>query len=198
VISKLWITYGKAIKMANDIMIDIESLDTSPNCVILTIGAVRFDPRGMGIVERLELRPTIDEQTEKYNRVINEDTLRWWGEQSPEALDEAMGDRDRVSFNDCMEALYKFCWNRRAVWSNGASFDIVAMESAWRNLGMRIPWPYYTVRDTRTLYEVAGVSLKDKKYGTSTTHKAVEDAEHQAIVVQDAYRKLVKAGLAIK
>jgi hypothetical protein len=197
-ISELWITYGRAIKMANDIMIDIESLDTSPNCVILTIGAVRFDPRGMGIVERLELRPTIDEQTEKYNRVINEDTLRWWGEQSPEALDEAMGDRDRVSFNDCMEALYKFCWNRRAVWSNGASFDIVAMESAWRNLGMRIPWPYYTVRDTRTLYEVAGVSLKDKKYGTSTTHKAVEDAEHQAIVVQDAYRKLIKAGLALK
>jgi hypothetical protein len=195
VISELWITYGKAIKMANDIMIDIESLDTSPNCVILTIGAVRFDPRGMGIVEKLELRPTIDEQTEKYNRVINEDTLRWWGEQSPEALDEAMGDRDRISFNECMEALYKFCWNRRAVWSNGASFDIVAMESAWRNLGMRIPWPYYTVRDTRTLYEIAGVSLKDKKYGSKTTHKAVEDAEHQVIVVQDAYRNLIKAGL---
>lgn len=194
-ISELWIIFGKAIKMANDIMIDIESLDTSPNCVILTIGAVRFDPKGMGVVERLELRPTIDEQTEQFNRVINEDTLRWWSEQSPEALDEAMGDRDRVSFADCMEALYKFCWNRRAVWSNGASFDIVAMESAWRNLGMRIPWPYYTVRDTRTLYEIAGVSLKDKKYGTKTTHKAVEDAEHQAIVVQDAYRNLIKAGL---
>ena len=197
-IYELWIIFGRVTKMAADIMIDIESLDTSPNCVILTIGAVRFDPRGMGIIERLELRPTIDEQTEKFNRVINEDTLRWWGEQSPEALDEAMGDRDRVSFSDCMEALYKFCWNRRAVWSNGASFDIVAMESAWRNLGMRIPWPYYTVRDTRTLYEIAGVSLKDKKYGTSTTHKAVEDAAHQAIVVQDAYRKLIKAGLALK
>ena len=31
--------------MANDIMIDIESLDTRPDCVILTIGAVRFDPK---------------------------------------------------------------------------------------------------------------------------------------------------------
>ena len=194
-ISKLWIIFGKVIKMANDIMIDIESLDTSPNCVILTIGAVRFDPKGMGVVEKLELRPMIEEQTEKFNRVINEDTLRWWSTQSEDALDEAMGDRDRVSFNECMEALYKFCWNRRAVWSNGASFDIVAMESAWRNLGMRIPWPYYTVRDTRTLYEIAGVSLKDKKYGSKTTHKAVEDAEHQAIVVQDAYRNLIKAGL---
>lgn len=181
--------------MANDIMIDIESLDTSPNCVILTIGAVRFDPKGMGVVEKLELRPMIEEQTEKFNRVINEDTLRWWSNQSASAMDEAMGDWGRISFAECMEKLYKFCWNRRAVWSNGAGFDVVAMESAWRDLGQRIPWPYYSVRDTRTLYEIAGVSLKDKKYGSKTTHKAVEDAEHQAIVVQDAYRKLIKAGL---
>ena len=51
-------------------MIDIESLDTTPDCVILTIGAVRFDPKGIGVVEKLELRPTIDEQTEKYGRSI--------------------------------------------------------------------------------------------------------------------------------
>lgn len=176
-----------------DIMIDIESLDTSPNCVILTIGVVLFDPKGSGIIEKLELRPTIDEQTELYNRSINEDTLRWWSGQSPEALEEAMGDSGRISFKEAMEKLYSFCWNHRAVWSNGASFDIVAMESAWRNLDMRIPWPYYTVRDTRTLYEITGVSLKDGGYVTS--HKAAEDAERQAIIVQKAYQKLIKAGL---
>lgn len=181
--------------MANDIMIDLETLATCPDCVILTIGAVRFDPKGMGVVERLELRPTIEEQTEKYNRIIDEDTLRWWSEQSPEAMEEAMGDRDRMSFKDCMDVLYHFCWNRRAVWSNGAGFDCVVMESAWRQLDTKIPWPFYTIRDTRTLFDIAGVSLKDKKYGTKTTHKAVEDAEHQAIVVQDAYKKLIKAGL---
>ena len=49
-------------------MIDMETLDTSPDCVILTIGAVRFDPKGNGVVERLELRPTIEEQTEIYGR----------------------------------------------------------------------------------------------------------------------------------
>ncbi len=188
--------------MANDIMIDLETLDTSPYCVILTMGIVRFDPRGMGVVERLELRPTIEEQTEIHNRIINDDTLRWWGEQSTDAIEEAMGDRGRMPFKDCMEVLYKFCWNRRAVWSNGASFDVVACETAMRqtltDYSNPIPWPFWTVRDTRTLYEIAGVSLKDKKYGSRTTHKAVEDAEHQAIVVQDAYRKLMKAGLAIK
>ena len=174
-------------------MLDMETLDTSPYCVILTIGAVRFDPKGSGVVEKLELRPTIEEQTEKFNRVINDDTIRWWGEQSPEAIEEAMGDKDRIPFKECMEILYRFCWNRRAVWSNGASFDVVVAETAWRQLDMRIPWPFYTVRDTRTLYEMAGVKLKDGGY--KTTHKAVEDAERQAIVVQQAYAKLIKAGL---
>lgn len=174
--------------MANDIMIDLETLDTSPFCVILTIGAVRFDPKGTGVVEKLELRPTIEEQTDIHKRFINEDTLRWWSTQSEEAREEALGDRDRISFSECMDTLYRFCWNRRAVWSNGAAFDIVVCETAWTQLGMRIPWPFYTVRDTRTLYEIAGVKLKDG--GHTTSHKAVEDAERQAIVVQQAYKKL--------
>lgn len=173
-------------------MIDMETLDTSPNCVILTIGVVRFDPYGDGVSQKLELRPTIEDQTEQFNRVINDDTIRWWGEQSPDAIEEAMGDRGRISFRECMEQLYKFSWNRRAVWSNGASFDVVVAETAFRQaLSDRpnpIPWPFYTVRDTRTLYEVAGVKLKDGGY--TTTHKAVEDAERQAIKVQEAYRKL--------
>ena len=183
-----------------DIMIDIESLDTTPNCVILTIGAVLFNPKGSGVTERIELRPTLEDQTDIYNRTINEDTLRWWGEQSKEAQEEALGDWGREPLKDCMEKLYKFCWNHRAVWSNGAAFDVVAIETAMRQTLTEhpnpIPWPFWSVRDTRTIYEITGVSLKDKKYGTKTTHKAVEDAEHQALVVQDAYVKLIKAGLA--
>jgi hypothetical protein len=67
------------------------------------------------------------------------------------------------------------------------------METAFRQLEMNIPWQYWTVRDTRTLFDITGVSLKDG--GHVTTHKAVEDAERQVIVVQNAYRKLIKAGI---
>ena len=183
--------------MAQDIMIDIESLDTTPDCAILTIGAVRFDPRGSGVVERLELRPTLEDQTDIYNRRISDDTLRWWSEQDPSAIEEAMGDNGRRPFKECMETLYKFCWNRRAVWSNGAPFDLVVMEHAWRQTSDKpnpIPWAFWTMRDTRTLWEIAGVKLQSD--GHVTSHKAVEDAERQAIVVQQAYMKLMKAGLA--
>ena len=178
--------------MANDIMIDLETLDTSPYCVILTIGVVRFDPYGEGVVERWTLKPTIEDQTEQYGRIINDDTIRWWSEQTPEALEEAMSDDNRISLRDCMETLYSIGWNRRAVWSHGAPFDVVACETAMRStLTDRpnpIPWPFYTVRDTRTLFEIAKVNLRDG--GHVTLHKAVDDAERQAIVVQQAYKKL--------
>ena len=183
--------------MPNHVMIDMETLATDPFCAILTIGAVKFNPKGIGVTQKLELKPTIEDQIEVYNRTINDDTLRWWSEQSPDALEEALGDTGRQSFKECMDILYKFCWNCDAVWSNGASFDIVVAETAFRQTltdhPNPIPWPFYTIRDTRTLYEIAGVKLKDG--GHVTSHKAVEDAERQAIVVQQAYTKLIKAGL---
>ena len=48
------------------------------------------------------------------------------------------------------------------------------------------------MRDTRTLWEIAGVKLKDG--GHVTSHKAVEDAERQVVVLQKAYQKLIHAG----
>ena len=176
-----------------DIMIDIESLDTTPDCVILTIGAVLFDPRGQGIIDKIEIRPTIEDQTEIYNRTINDATVEWWGKQSPAAIEEAMGDQGRVPFSEAMATLYKFCWNQGKPWSHGAPFDVVVMEHAWRQLGQIAPWSFWNVRDTRTLFDITGVSLKDGNH--VTTHKAVEDAERQAIVVQQAYMKLMKAGV---
>jgi len=178
-------------------MLDIESLDLTPECVILTIGAVSFDPRGNGILERLLLKPTIEDQTEVYNRKIDDGTINWWAEQNPQALEEALGEEGRMSLHDCMEQLYQFCWNRNCVWSNGASYDIVCCESAFRQALTEytnpIPWQFYKVRDTRTLYEIANVKLKDGGYVTK--HSAADDAERQAIVVQQAYMKLMKAGL---
>jgi hypothetical protein len=179
--------------MANHIMIDMETLDTSSSTVILTIGAVLFDPRGEDMIDRIELRPTMEEQTDVYGRSISDDTLRWWSEQSPEAIQEAMGDQNRISYRECMEKLYKFCWNRAdKVWSNGSVFDIMIAEHAFRELEIKNPWQFWNIRDCRTIYDLAGVSLKDG--GHVTSHKALEDAERQAIVVQKAYQKLISAG----
>lgn len=174
------------------LMIDLETLDTSPFCVVLTIGAVIFDPKGSGIIDKIDLRPSIEDQI-ALGRLINDDTVRWWGNQSAAAQHEALGDHDRIPFKEAMEKLHKFCWNRGNPWSHGAAFDIVAMETSWTKLDMSIPWQFHKVRDTRTLFDVTGVSLKDDGY--VTTHKASEDATRQAVIVQKAYQILIKAGL---
>jgi hypothetical protein len=183
-----------------DVMIDLECLDTSPDCAILTIGIVIFDPKKDGIIDKLELKPTLEDQTEIYNRSISSATLDWWSQQDIQALDEAFNESDRLSFRTCMEKLYKFCWNRNKVWSNGAAFDVVVCEHALKQTLTEypnpIPWPFYNVRDTRTIYDIAGVSLKDDNY--KTVHKAVADSERQAIIVQRAYKKLMDKGFCNK
>lgn len=173
-------------------MIDMETLATSTDTVILTIGAVIFDPLGQGVIDSIDLRPTIDEQTEYHDRTINEATMDWWSKQSPEAIMEAMGDDGRISYKEAMQKLARFSWQCEKVWSNGSVFDIMIAEHAFKQLGINCPWQFYNIRDCRTLYDMAGVSLKDGGY--VTTHRAIQDAERQAVKVQEAYRKLAKAG----
>lgn len=175
------------------LMIDLETLSTDFNAVILSIGMAVFDPYTKDVFSSIEIKPTIEDQV-VLRRVIDDSTMAWWGKQSEEAISAAFTDQDRLSFKDAMEVAYHYSWNHDTIWANGAAFDIVVMETAFKQTltdkTNPIPWPYYTVRDTRTAYEMAGVSLKSRIHKTKTTHNAVEDAIHQVAVLQEAFEKL--------
>ena len=68
-----------------DCMLDLETLSTRPNSVILTIGAVKFDPFGGDIDTKngLYYRVNVDEQL-AMDRHVLESTVEWWGKQDPE------------------------------------------------------------------------------------------------------------------
>lgn len=177
--------------MAKHCMIDLETLHYHVDCVILTIGAVTFDPKGSGIIDRFYIKPDVDEQM-AMGRSYDDATIEWWSTQNEQAREEAFSTGDRVGFREALEALHKFSWNCAGVWSNGASFDVPIIEQAMYQQKMVLPWRHWEVRDTRTLYDITGVKLKDG--GFVTSHRADDDAEHQAIVVQRGYQKLMKAG----
>ena len=68
-------------------MIDLETLSTNPNAVILTLGAVKFDPYTvMKPYDDLYFRVDVDSQTEM-GRDVMQDTLDWWGKQ-PKQISE--------------------------------------------------------------------------------------------------------------
>jgi len=175
--------------MLTDIMIDLETLATTPDAAILSIGAVKFDPFGQELkepeMESFYLRVDID-SCDRLGLVTSNDTLNWWSNQSKEAQDEAFGLENRVDIIDAMNQLYKFCWGCKRVWSHGAGFDIVIMENIFRSIQKAAPWNFWQVRDTRTLFDI-GINPDRPEV---LAHHALHDAYNQAVGVQNVFNRL--------
>jgi hypothetical protein len=175
--------------MKTDVMIDLETLDITPTASVLTIGAVRFDPFGDDVKDhtcaKLYLKVDLD-SCEKLGCTINPDTVDWWSRQSKEAQEEAFDPSNRIDIHQAMNTLYKFCWGAKRVWSHGASFDIVICENLFRCVGKAIPWTFWQVRDTRTIFDL-GI---DPQRPPVLKHHALEDAWNQAVGVQNVLKSL--------
>ena len=80
-----------------DIMLDLETLATSPDSVILTFGAIKFDPFDPSKVldTGLYFRINVDEQI-ALGRHVDEGTVAWWGTQNEQVREEALGEIGRA------------------------------------------------------------------------------------------------------
>ena len=176
-----------------DVMIDLETLATSPDAAILTIGAVKFDPFGDDVnepdCEKFYVRVDLD-SCDRIGLITNDDTIAWWAQQSIEAQDEAFSPDNRIDIVDAMNQLYKFCWGAKRVWSHGAAFDVVICEHIFNKIQKAVPWKFWEVRCTRTLFDI-GI---DPKRPPVLKHHALEDAWNQAVGVQNVYKRLRTAG----
>lgn len=176
--------------MANtDIMIDLETLATSTDAAILTIGAVKFDPFGKDVeepaMESFYVKVDLD-SCHEIGLVTNDDTIAWWANQSQEAQDEAFSENGRIHVKDAFEQLYKFCWGCKRVWSNGAAFDVVICETVFNRIGKAVPWSFWQVRDVRTAFDL-GINPNRPPV---LKHHALEDAWNQAVGIQNVYNTL--------
>jgi len=166
-------------------MVDLETLATSPDAVILTIGAVTFDPASNRIFDKLYYRVDI-ESCDRLGMTVNDDTVEWWSKQAAEVQTEAFAEDNRLPIEEVIEKFHKFAWNCDAFWSHGATFDLVILDCYYRKLNKVPPWNFWQIRDTRTLFDL-GYDPEMPKEGL---HNALEDASRQAIGVQTIYRKL--------
>ena len=167
-------------------MIDLETLDVLPTATILTIGAVKFDPMGdMTNAEKLYIKVDID-SCDAIGSTVSPSTLEWWGQQSKEAQDDAFDPNNRVSIEEALTQLYKFCWGAKRVWSHGVGFDLIILEHYFRKIEKAVPWKFWEMRDTRTLFDI-GIN---PERATVTAHNALADALDQALGVQRVYRTL--------
>jgi len=168
-------------------MLDLESLGTRPDCAILTLGAVKFDPFEVDrFGDGLYFRIDVNEQLE-LGREVQEDTLEWWGRQAEDVREEALGETGRISLTDMYQQLNRFLVGVGNIWCQGPAFDIVILENIYRQMGWPTPWQFWQIRDSRTLFGVHGDPREKNKAGL---HNALEDCISQAQGVQEIYHRL--------
>lgn len=164
--------------MIDQIMLDHETLATTADAVIISIGAVKFDLEtgeidGEGFYRSVSIASNLE-----YKRRVSEDTMIWWMKQSPAAQAVFHEPKEHladvlVEFSDWVGAgVYK-------VWSNGADFDLPMLAHAYTQCGIEIPWKFFNSRCFRTYKKLPGAeAIRVPSAGVK--HNALSDAYQQA------------------
>jgi hypothetical protein len=182
------------LQMLN-VMIDNETLDTTPSAVILSIGAVKFckhTPDRLG--EKFYAVLDIDEQKQR-GRTVSADTLEWWQKQS-KAARVVLDTTERRPVHEVLSELHDFIFDidvaagGMCVWGNGSDFDNPQIASLFQMYGFDLPWKFWNNRCFRTLKAEFKNAANGEPKRKGTHHNALDDAIHQAEYCQAIYAGL--------
>ncbi len=169
------------------IMVDLETLGTTPGHCIASIGAVQFEPY-LGTVGA-EFYTTISIPSQKkYGLKIDHDTFTWWLGQSSSAIGSTFPRQPK--HRDLKMALQAFnqfyLTDGQEIWSHGANFDVPFLEQAMVACDMRPAWGYRDVRCSRTVAALADVHVER----VGAAHNALSDARFQANYINEVFKEL--------
>jgi len=170
---------------SKDVMLDIETMSTEPDALVLSIGAIKFDCLGKECPwfgERFFVVPDFMEQV-MMGRSISKDTQKFWATQNPEAAAhwaDPIPD-SKISVQGAMLKLHTFCSDAPRIWANGIVFDIGILEGLFKQAHVKVPWKYNAPRDARTFYDT---NPEVRKYAGEVSvlkHHPIVDCESQIL-----------------
>jgi hypothetical protein len=178
-----------------DVMLDIETLGTSSNAVVVSIGAVFFDPIAIDVGETFyAVCSDLDTQIKRMGRQMDADTVMWWLQQSEKARD-AIAKPLNIHATETTKALFAF---RKflskdvdvRVWGNGIDFDNVVLGNLYKAMGETPPWKFRNNMCYRTLKTLAEDHGRVVHLVQENKHNALSDAIFQANMVPKFYKAL--------
>lgn len=173
------------------IMLDIETLGTSSNSIILTIGAIKFKPTTP--IDSIENCDTfyrrIDiESCRKVGLISEEQTVKWWNSQDSSVKFEALENQDRLPLTQVLLEFTKWFGKSVKIWGHGDDFDCVILTNAYKACNLTPPWKFWNTRDTRTLFDLARVNIKS--FCQDNIHHALHDSYRQILATQESLKIL--------
>lgn len=184
---------------ANQIMVDLETLDTKPSAIVLSIGLCRFDPAAADpIRDKHYVVLSVGDQEEN-ERTVSDGTLNWWSERSDEAksvlLLAAAADHE---VHEQLMGIADWMGKDTVLWGNGSDFDNVILADLYRTYEFKQPWSFRANRCYRTLCALGERRMTNawrKKLGPEPEregvhHNALDDAVYQARIAARYMRVL--------
>lgn len=183
-----------------NIMIDIETMSTASNATILTIGAIPFLSDGtipvdpdMYFYERVQLESYDSFKNNEFD--FDFSTLIWWLKQDSEPLKDAFLENPRFPIKVVMQDLANYLMIIKNlfkkdivnVWSHGKDFDVVILQNAFKVCGIECPWKFWDTRDTRTIYSLTNVDLRNISIDGYKSHNAIGDCLKQIEGIKQSY-----------
>lgn len=174
--------------MTNHVMVDIETLSTDSDAVVLTVGAVKFNPYSdEDPHSKTTWLPSLEKQLDN-RRSVSDSTLEWWAKQNKEVLERALSEDGRISLDEFFKSFNKYLVGAEKVWCQGPQFDLVILEDLFKHFRHHRNWAYYQAMDSRTLFQL--MPEDPRKKIEFDAHDAAEDAYVQAICVQKCLKEL--------
>jgi hypothetical protein len=199
-----------------DWSLDIETLGTVNNSVVLSCGLVGFNMKGKDTPESLLDKSNLGhsvfkclfnvESQQRRGRRIDASTVLWWQTQSKEAQLAVQGaymsqptmqhadDQVIGGLKQIREIIEKSGFDCR-IWGNGNMFDNTIMRSLFASYGEKYPTSFRHDLDMRTM-----AYLYQQKTGKNdlpwyeskalVAHNALHDAAAQALCMQRMYAEL--------
>lgn len=185
--------------MTTHASIDIETMSTRANAVVLSVGICFFEdtkiqPFDEIVQNGIELFFDQKIQTDSGRR-IDAKTMMWWKEQGEEAQ-RCLNPTDVIHPREfyrhfesfCMKADMNMGWVQRYCkwYVRGPTFDISIMDDLFADHNVTPPWKYYLVRDIRTWLDDYGLedNLQLRKPPQMIPHNALHDAAFDAWQMQ--------------
>jgi hypothetical protein len=178
-----------------DVLADIETLDTRPSAVALSIGLVKFNLDGADNYDTLNQKSRslyfaldAEDQIQAHARTTSFSTIKFWTEQSKEA--SVVFNEEKLPVEQALLAINKWLGKSEhlRLWGNGATFDNVILTSLYEDYGVPFPFKFWNHADVRTLKLLAGSPKLSIPMGVK--HHALDDAQYEVLCVQEYYRRL--------
>lgn len=181
----------------NHVMVDNETLATTADAVIISIGAVRFDLESGKIDNDGFYRSISIESNFELRRRVSEDTLIWWMKQPAAA--QAVFHEAKETLQTALAEFADWLGNTRdtQMWSNGADFDLPMLAHAYTQIGSDVPWQFWNNRCFRTYKNLPGAkTIRVPDVGVK--HNALSDAYQQAQTICAIHAALFGKGVTAK